>query len=170
MSGSGHYNEVFVQGMGGTKVQLDIPELKALIERGEKIAILDAKISFPVSPGTVVDNYGAPHRLLLFQPNLETGGNSVIIDFVDDIAPPDIYWNTYSNYNGRYNSSSGVYEFHFTRFLQALINEYIETGEHSFNGFYLLTPSDFPLTPSRVVLNTDLISGAKVSVSYSKLN
>jgi hypothetical protein len=113
--------------------------------------------------------FPVPYRLLLFRPNPETGGNVVITDFIDDILPPT-GWREYTRYGGRYSSSSNSYVFHFTRYLQGLIDTYNKTGSNDFIGFYLLTPSDFPITPARVMINNSPGVGPKVSVLYSKLN
>jgi hypothetical protein len=164
---TGHYDQTYLQSLGGAKVKVDIPELSTLIEKGEKIVINEAVLS--VSVVSTTENYPAPSRIILFKPN-EAGLNAAIIDYIDDIIPPS-GWFGYTNYGGAYNNDEKNYEFHFNRHLQGLIDEYIETETNEFDGFYLAIPSDFPITPSRAVLNTDSLNGGiKVSVTYTKLN
>ena len=169
-TGTGHYNTTYVQAMGAAKVKLDIEELNAFIEAGEPRAINEAVLSVKVDPSTISEDFPAPYRMVLFKPHSETGGNSAIIDYIDDLIPPS-RWSGLTNYGGEYNQETNSYEFHFNRYLQHLVNDFIESGENNFNGFYIAIPSDFPLTPSRTVLNTDTLNGGiKLSVKYTKLN
>ena len=168
---SGHFNTTYVQAMGGSKVKIDIPGLDSIIEKGELVVINEAKLTVTLQSGSVDGFHKAPSRLLMLIPDPTTGSNFPIIDFIDQISPPDGSWIGYTNYGGSYESSIGGYEFHFNRHLQSLIEEYNKTGINNFDGFYILVPSDFPITPSRAVLNTDPNSGGiQVSVTYTKLN
>ncbi|MFY0643876.1 MAG: DUF4270 family protein [Bacteroidia bacterium] len=170
-NGNGHYNTTYAQAMGAAKVKIDIPGLDSIIEKGIPVAINEAKLTFKVKSGTITSDYPSPVRLLLFEPNTSTGANVPIIDFIDAILPPSAEWLASSNYGGSFMNSSQSYEFHFNRFLQGLIEAYNETGVNGFNGFYLLIPSDKPITPSRVIFDTDpLNDGIQLSVSYTKLN
>ncbi|MBR9861364.1 hypothetical protein GYB22_11570 [bacterium] len=105
----------------------------------------------------------------MFRPDPVTGENSVIIDFVDDITAP-FEIRDYTNYGGTYDPDYNGYIFRFNRYLQDLVNTYIETGENNFDGFYFLLPSDFPITPSRAIINSEFSGGVEVSISYNKLN
>lgn len=170
-TGSGQFSSTYVQAMGASKVRVDIPGLDSIIEKGEEVAIAEAVLKVKVAPGTVDADHGLPPRLLLLQPDSITGGNVAIQDFVDDIAPPTIDWFGNTNYGGEYDSDLGGYIFHFNRHLQFLIKHYNETGENIFDGFYIVVPSDFPITPYRAVLDTDpSTDGIEVSVTYTKLN
>lgn len=170
-SGSGHYNTTYVQAMGGSKVKIDIPGLDSIIEKGEQLVINEAKITVKVDVSAIDAYHNVPYRMLLLIPDPEDGYNYPIIDYIDQIAPPNIDWLANTNYGGYYESSVGGYTFHFNRHLQSLIEEYNRTGENTFDGFYLLIPSDFPITPARAVLNTDINNkGIEVSVTYTKLN
>ncbi len=167
--GSGHFNTTYIQSLGASKIRIDIPALDTLIERGEKIVINEAVLKVNVDKATVEENYPAPARLILFKPGTD-GLNSAIIDYIDDILPPS-GWFGHTNYGGTYDIEDKSYDFHFNRHLQGLIEEYINTGVNHFDGFYLAIPSDFPITPSRAVLDTDPSNeGIKVSVTYTKLN
>lgn len=170
-SGSGHFNTTYMQAMGGAKVKIDVPGLDSIIEKGEEVAILEAVLRVKVDQSTVDANHKAPARALLLIPDPEDGTNFPFIDFIDDVSPSNFYWLANSNYGGSYDASFAGYEFHFNRHLQSLIKNFNENGVNSFDGFYLLIPSDFPITPTRAVLDTDpLNQGIEVSVTYSKLN
>lgn len=170
-SATGHFNTTYVQSLGAAKVRIEIDDLNAFIEQGEDVVINEAVLSVEVDPSSITEDYPAPYRMVLFQPNSETQGNSAIIDYIDDLIPPFPSWNGLTNFGGEFNSETKSYDFHFNRHLQYLVNEYNESGMNGFRGFYLVIPSDFPLTPSRTVLNTDTLSGGiKLSIAYTKLN
>lgn len=167
-SGSGHYNTAYVQAMAGPKVKVDVSDLNDLITRGEKIVINEAEITFALDQSKVTSGFEAPVRLLLLRPHQEDGRPTAFIDYIDAIIPAQ-GWAGFTNYGGELDG--GAYTFHFNRYLQQLVDEYIETGENNFRGFYLSVPSDFPITPARAVLKTDPTLGeVKVSVTYTKLN
>ena len=170
-NGSGHFNTTYAQAMGTAKVRIDVPGLDSIIEKGIPVVINEAKLTIRVKPGTLTADYPAPSRMILLEPDPTTGANIPIIDFIDAILPPSVEWLASNNYGGSFLSSNESYEFHFNRFLQSLIETYNETGINEFNGFNLLIPSDKPITPSRVIFDTDpLNNGIELSISYTKLN
>lgn len=168
---SGSYNLTYVQSLGGAKVRVDVPGIDSIIQKGEKIVINEAKLEVKLNAGSVTTDFKEPIRLTLLQPDSSGSDRSVsIIDYIDFLFTPND-WVGYHNYGGTYVSSENKYEFHFNRHLQHLVDQYIETGYNDFRGFYISVPSDFPITPSRAVLNTDPTNGGiKVSVTYTKLN
>lgn len=164
------YDKGYVQALGGVKLKVDLPKLNDFIEQGERVVINEARLSVNIDASTVSEDYRAPARLLLLQPDEENGTNDFILDFVDDIRPPAT-WRGFTNYGGRFDATDNQYTFRFNRFLQQLIDDYAETGINNFRGFYILIPSDNPITPSRAVLNTqDGEEGIDVSITYTKLN
>ena len=168
---SGTYNLTYIQSLSGAKVKVDVPGIDSIIQRGEKIVINEAKLEVQLDLSTVTSDFKEPIRLTLLQPDSSGSDRSVtIIDYIDFLFTPND-WVGYHNYGGTYTSSENKYEFHFNRHLQQLVDEYIESGNNDFRGFYISIPSDFPITPSRAVLNTDPTNGGiKVSVTYTKLN
>jgi len=169
-TGSGSYVKTYVQSLTGAKVKVDIADLEKFIERGDKVVINEAKVEFGLDVSTISSEFSAPSRLLLLVPSAQDARNAAIIDFIDDAFPPN-GWLGYTNYGGEYEPSENKYEFHFNRYLQKLVDDYIETGENNFRGFYISLPSDYPASPTRGVINSDpLGEGFKVSVSYTKLN
>lgn len=172
INGSGDFSKTYIQSLDGTKIFVEVPELKDIIEMNEVIVINEAKISFKVDQSEVTSEYGVPSRAWLQVPDTSDGvlgtRSVAIIDLFDDLIPPS-GWNGFTNYGGDYQD--GGYEFRFNRYLQSLVKEYNETGNNSFNGFYLSIPPDFPAVPTRAVINSDVSSSdIKVSVTYTKLN
>ena len=166
-----HYNETYLQSMGGLKLRLEIPEIYALIDSQSTLVIHEAKIELKVKEGTT-DVYPAPKRLLLLQPAESDGSNAFITDLIDALLPESSAWIGHANYDGSYNETTGTYTFRFTRHLQSLINTYVNSGEDKNRGFYVIIPSDNPITPSRLILDTDRSGNSpnlKLKVTYSKL-
>ena len=174
-TGTGNFNKTYVNSMGGSKVKVDIPELDAIIEMGDDIVINEASIRFLVDQTTVDTGYKVPSRMFIQIPDTVDGTvhtNSIpFTDLFDRLSPPTFDWTGYTNYGGDYDASINGYSFRFNRYLQEIVKEYKETGVNKFNGFYLSVPSDFPVVPSRVVMNTDSTAGdVKVSITYTKLD
>ncbi|MBO6515133.1 MAG: DUF4270 family protein [Bacteroidia bacterium] len=167
-----HYNETYLQSLAGTKLKIDIPNLLSLVADGETIAINEAKLSFTVKDGTNTDDFPAPSRLLLLQPSQVDGSNAFIIDLVDVLIPPSSNWVGRTNYGGSFDSETNTYTFRFNRHLQDVLETYLTTGEDINRGFYLVIPSDNPITPSRVILDTDnsgAIKNLDLKITYTKL-
>lgn len=166
------YSRTYVQSSDGTKVLIDVPELNAIIESADDVVINEAEISIVVDQAFATSAYPVPSRTWLQVPDTAggvVGSRSIPIqDLYDDIQPPS-GWIGYTNYGGDYNGEG--YNFHFNRYLQALVTAYRKTGVNHFHGFYLSVPSDYPVIPARAVLDTDKASEkVKVSVTYTKLN
>ena len=152
-----------------------IKEKDAIIEIGDDKVINQASIRFLVDETTVDTGYKVPSRMFIQIPDTVDGTvhtNSIpFTDLFDRLSPPTFDWTGYTNYGGDYDASINGYSFRFNRYLQEIVKEYKETGVNKFNGFYLSVPSDFPVVPSRVVMNTDSTAGdVKVSITYTKLD
>jgi hypothetical protein len=163
-----HFDEAYLQAMGGSKLRLEIPDLFKLVEYGNAIAINEARLTLTVKDGSATDNFPAPERLLLLQPDAEDSSNSFILDLIDVLVPPNSGWVGNTNYGGDYDSDSKTYTFRFNRHLQSLLDAYLSSGENSNRGFYVIVPSDNPITPSRLILDTDNM-GLELKVTYTKL-
>ncbi len=167
-----HYSETYLQAMGGSKVKIDIGGLYDLVKDGNSIAINDAKITFKVKANSTSDDFPAPDRLLLLQPSEEDGSNAFIIDLIDVLAPPNSQWNGYTTYGGTYDEDSKSYTFGINRHIQLLLDTYLNSGVDNNRGLYLIIPSDNPITPSRVILDTDnsgTVKNIRLKVTYTKL-
>jgi hypothetical protein len=167
-----HYNTTYAQALGGHKVKIDIPNLLSLVEDGNAIAINEASITFKVKDGSTSDAYPAPERLLLLQPSEVDGSNAFILDLVDVLFPPSSAWIGNVHYGGNYDEATGTYTFRFNRHLQSVLDTYLNSGEDTNRGFYLVVPSDNPITPSRLILDTDNDGATKnlnLKITYTKL-
>jgi len=69
------------------------------------------------------------------------------------VAPPNANWIGRTNYGGNLDPETNTYTFHVNRHLQDLLDTYLATGEKKDRGFYLIIPSDNPITASRLVLD-----------------
>jgi hypothetical protein len=168
-----HFNETYVRGMGGAKTKINIEGLYDLVADGQPILINEAKLTLSVKSGSTSSDYPAPPRLLLLQPSLsDSTANTFILDLIDEIAPPSGSWLGFTNYGGILDEDKQEYVFHINRHLQDLIQHYLATGEKKDRGFYVIVPSDNPITPSRLVLDNDQ-SGSdpkiELKVTYIKL-
>lgn len=167
-----HYNRIYLQAMAGTKLKLDIPGLLDLVADGEEIAINEASLTFKLEDGSNTTDYPAPSRLLLLQPSDVDSSNAFILDLVDVLVPPSSSWVGHTNYGGNFDEATNSYTFHFNRHLHSLLSNYLNSGEDANRGFYLIVPSDNPITPSRAVLDTDnsgQVKNLKLKIIYTKL-
>ena len=167
-----HYNETYVQSMSGCKTRIEIPNLYDLVKDGNGIVINEAKLTFTVQQNSTNSQYPAPSRLLLLQPSEDDGSNAFIIDLIDVLFPRSQAWVGYTSYGGAYNEDDGTYSFGINRHVQSLLDTYLNSGEDKNRGFYLIIPSDNPMTPSRLILNNDNSGGVKniqLKVTYTKL-
>lgn len=167
-----NYTETYVQSMAGCKTRIEIPNLYDLVEDGNGIVINEAKLTFTVQPNTTSTNFPAPSRMLLLQPSEVDGSNAFIIDLIDVLFPRSQSWVGFKNYGGSYDETNGTYTFGINRHIQTLLDTYLNSGEDNNRGFYLIIPSDNPMTPSRVVLNTDnngAVKNIQLKVTYTKL-
>ena len=161
--GVGHFDITYVQSLGGTKVRIDVPQLESIIKLSDNIVINEAKLE--ISPDISLNFTGkfeqAP-RLWLLTPDTSNLNQSMtsFLDF-NDVRFSESY----------YDVDLNSYTFYFNRYLQQLKQTYRLTGRNEFNWFYLSVPNDYPITPHRVIVDSDTMSGSvKLSVKYTKLN
>ncbi len=167
-----HYNTTYAQTLAGHKIKIDIPNLLSLVADGNAIAINEAKITFKVKDGSTSTAFPAPDRMLLLQPSEVDGSNAFILDLVDVLFPPSSAWIGNVNYGGNYDETTGTYTFRFNRHLQSVLDTYLNSGEDANRGFYLVIPSDNPITPSRLILDTDnngVTKNLNLKITYTKL-
>jgi hypothetical protein len=161
---------VYLQAMGGLKAKIELPDIFDLVKDGRRILINEAKIVFQIEPGSESGGLSAPDRLLMVQPSEVDGTNSLIIDLIDEIAPPSSAWQDHTNYGG--TREGDEYTFHFNRHLQQLLDDYLIKYEDNNRGFYLIVPSDKPITPARMILDnsgTGSDKKIKLKITYTKL-
>ena len=162
-TGIGHYDITYVHSLGGSKVRVNVPQLDSIIMFSENIVINEAKLM--VTPDTSLNfngNFEQAPRLWLLTPDTSNLSQSMTSFFdVNDTRFSESY----------YDVASNSYTFYFNRYLQQLQQTYRSTGRNEFNWFYLSVPTDYPMTPHRVILDSDTSSSSvKLSVKYTKLN
>ena len=169
-----HYTETYLQAMGAVKTKIEIPNLYDIVKSEGQVLINEAVLTLTVKEGSTSDAYPAPNRLLLVQPSKDdgTGENALIKDLIDVVAPASAAWVGFTNYGGRLSEDGKTYTFRFNRHLQDLYNSYLATGEEINRGFYIIVPSDNPITPSRLILDTrndQNIQNIRFKITYTKL-
>src|SRR5690606_30821556 len=122
-SGKYNYDTTFVQSMAGAKTKIDIPWLSSLIPQdGKRISVGKAELIFRPVAGTYSAPFTLPKRMLLLEPDKETGLNSPIIDLLEPF------------YDGNYNATANEYRFNITRHIQSLLSDMQRNGVNSNRG------------------------------------
>lgn len=160
-----HFNKTYVQGLGGTKVRIQIPGLDTFIKQPEAVVINEAKLFVPIDEISVdIHKYINPPGLWLFVPDKDNPKLSLTQD--ENITSNDVRF-SYATFD----SSKKGYTFYISRYLQHLIQTHQSSGENDFNGFYLSVPINAPTLPYRAVIDSDTSSNTmKLTVKYTKLN
>ncbi len=141
----GNFDSSYILSMTGAKTRIRIPYLfSAIKDKSKKISVGKAELIVRPVAGTYTNPFTLPTRLLVLQPDPDTYLNAGIIDLLDP----------YSFYGGKYNSISNEYRFNITRHIQGLFSDYQLRGIDNNRGLFLVTPSDYPIAPSRIVLDT----------------
>lgn len=156
-----NFDTVFVQAMAGAKTHIRIPHLFGVIQNNQKkISVGKAELIIRPLAGSYASPFTLPSRLLLLQPNPENNLNAGIIDLLEPF------------YGGSYNAVSNEYRFNITRHIQSLFSDYQLRGKNSNLGFFLITPSDFPIAPARMVVDARKKisnSGVEFKLVYTEL-
>ena len=129
--------------MAGAKTKIQFPNLFSIItSNSKKISIGKAEIIIRPLAGSFSTPFSLPTRLLLLRPDPTTNLNAGIIDLIEPF------------YGGKYNSITNEYRFNITRHIQSIFTDYQLYGKNSNNGLFIVAPSDNPIMPSRIVLDT----------------
>lgn len=138
-----NFDTTFVQAMTGAKTKIQFPNLFSIItSSSKKISIGKAEIIIRPVAGSFNNFFTLPTRLLLLHPDPTTNLNAGIIDLIEPF------------YGGKYNSITNEYRFNITRHIQSIFTDYQLNGKNSNNGLFIVAPSDNPIAPSRIVLDT----------------
>lgn len=142
-SGLSNYDTTYVQAMAGAKTKIQFSNLFSIItSSSKKISIGKAEIIIRPAAGSFNNFFTLPTRLLLLHPDPTTNLNAGIIDLIEPF------------YGGKYNSITNEYRFNITRHIQSIFTDYQLHGKNSNNGLFIVAPSDNPIAPSRIVLDT----------------
>ena len=144
---------LFAQGLGGTKIKIQFPNLDKWVDNN-KIVINDAQLI--IGNSSVSSIFPNPRYLLLntVGVNGSTNSNSIV-----DANESSGY------FDGTYNSSANSYRFRITRYIQQVI-----LGKERNNGLHLIIPSS-AVNGSRLILNGTASpqSDMKLYIRYTKL-
>ena len=154
---AGNFDITYVQSMAGLKTRIDIPNLLNLVDQGA-YGIVDAKFVFYYDKSTTSTEFPAFNRMLLLKRDSNNQNNFVADQIIN------------SNFYGGTKQDDGYYEFHITREIQDILNNYRLNGLNLNTGFFLITPSDNPVSGSHLKMNMQkgLPTGVKFVVTVVK--
>ncbi len=137
------FDVTYAQAMAGAKTRIKIPHLFSIINKNtnKKISVGKAEIIIRPLAGTFASPFTPPTRMLILQPHPTTNLNAGILDLFEVF------------YGGSYNATKNEYRFNITRHIQSLFSDYQLLGKDNNKGLFLAIPSDFPIAPSRVILD-----------------
>lgn len=138
---NGNFNNTYVQSMSGLKTRIDIPNLLNLVDSGV-YAVIDASIQIHYDEAFNSTEFPAFSRTLLLKRDSNNRNNFVM----DQLLNSDFYGGT--------RNTNGYYEFRVTREIQDILNNYRLNGLNRNTGFFLIAPSDNPISASRMMMDT----------------
>lgn len=146
-------NLAYIQGLGGLRTKLYLPELRSLID-SSKISINRAKLFINVDVSSSTGIFSPPPKLTLMK--VSKSGNIVLI--TDQLINAKAF-------DGSYNSTTYEYTFNISLHIQELMK-----SDESASLFLVPLPARNQATPHRVVIhgNSDEIKRAKLEIYYSK--
>lgn len=145
------FDLTYVQSMAGLKTRIDIPGLLNLLDNGA-YAIIDAKFQFYYDATLTIPGFPAFSRMILVKRD-STNINNFVADQLLNSA-----------FYGGAKHDDGYYEFHITREIQDIVNTYRISGEDLNTGFFLIAPSDNPMTASHIQM--DMRKGQTKGVKF----
>lgn len=154
-------HNLFLKGMGGTKIKFYIPNLDYLKKYNDtvKLAINRAEIIFNADPlFTISSRYYVPIKLAI-----------VAIDSLsrENYVKDQINSNDFARYGGNYDTTNHRYVFNIARHVQAIIN-----GHAKNRGFYLVVADGNPIYTARRdnFINGIVLAGSENTAFRPKLN
>ena len=129
---------LFVQGMEGTRVKIDIPYLSLLKQQGT-LAISKAELIFTVDDNSDVE-YEVSERLFL----VASDKSGAMIS-----TPDQSNWSIY--FGEKYDESNKSYTFDVTRYVQQRLNEFSK-GIDNHYGFYLVSEGQITYNGNKISL------------------
>lgn len=141
--GNADFDTTYVVAMARMKTKIKFPNLFSIIKNnGKFISIGKAEIIIRPVFGSYDAPYTLPSRMLLFSEDEETGLNTGLVDFLEPF------------FGGEYNSTHNYYKFNITRYIQSLFIDYQQKGIDNNRGLFLAIPTDFPIAPSRILVDS----------------
>lgn len=141
--GNANFDTTYVTALSRVKTKIKLPNLFSIVKNnGKMISVGKAEIIVRPVAGTYASPFTLPTRMLLFSQDEETGLNAGVIDLIEPF------------YGGVYHADKNYYKFNITRYIQSLFTDYQIKGIDNNRGLFLTIPTDFPIAPSRILLDT----------------
>ncbi len=159
----------YVQSMAGTKLWISIKDWQRISQQNplSKVGVQGAELFLKVKQGSNTLGFEFPEKLLLVAN--DSGRNSLLYDRSNALIGEDSsYFNPLNRYlGGYYDKAKGGYTFHLGRHMQNLFNDFQLRGVNKDYGFYVIIPTDNPMTASRLILDTNKKDGVKFTLTYT---
>lgn len=152
------YDQVYIQPMGGVKVNIKIPYIKELAKKGSYV-VHQAKIVLPYKTDINEETFFLPSGRIILTGNDDMNRNMEIRDMFE--YDP--------NYGGYLNTSDKQYSFLINRYINSLLRAYEADPDFVDHGLNIIVPSDNPVQANRVVLNVNDNETATIKI-YLKLS
>ena len=138
-----NFDTTYVLAMGGSKMHIQLPNLFSIIKDSSKrVVIGKAELFIRPVAGTFQSPFTLPTRLLCFQPNPVNNTNAGILDLTEFV------------FGGDLNKVTNTYKINITRHIQNLFVQYQSKGDNLNRGLFITIPSDNPIAPSRLMIDT----------------
>lgn len=135
------FDQTYVQSMAGLRTRIEVPGLLKLLDDGV-YAVNDASLRYYYDAQATTVGFPAFDRMLLLKRD-SLGRNDFVADQLLN-AP----------YYGGSRNDNYYYEFHITREIQDILNEYRLYGSNRNTGFYVIAPTDNPVSATHIILDT----------------
>jgi len=153
-----HRDTGLLMPLGGSKLRIEFPEIAKKLAN-KNIVLNGASITFNVINGSDNLPYTLPLRLSLFASD-SIGRNGFLRDQL---------FETESYFGGNLNSATKSYSFNITRYLQGIMLQYRQNKNINY-GLNLQIPSDFPVSASRLLIDTRKNNNFKLKLNYTVIN
>ncbi len=151
LNSTSSFDETYIQSMAGLKTLIEVPGLTELARTGT-YAVVNARFDFYFDPTQVSPGFREFNRLLLLKRN-DNGKNDFV---VDQLLEPDLY--------GGSLKVDNYYSFVISREVQDILNNSRQSGLNNNTGFFLIVPSDNPISAGR--LRMDMAKGTNRGVKF----
>jgi hypothetical protein len=157
-------NTCYLQGQAGVKMYITMPDLfKLTKDKGDSMIVVHgAELIITPQAGSFT-NYSLPTKLYLNQID-SLGKNKLIIDRIQGNA----YSTGEDYYGGTYDAVKNHYTFNMGWQIQEMYKQWQISGQNITKGFYVIIPSDNPVSASRLIVDTQKNNGnIRLKLTYS---
>jgi hypothetical protein len=148
----------YLQGAGGTKIRLNLPNIFELLTKHPNVLINGAELVVPISSGSDGGNYPTPNQLVLFFS--DSLGRNIVLPQSDGLIEGINY------FGGSFLPGRKEYRFNFPRTIAYLFDQYKKGNNYNY-GFNIVILRDNPVSAARAIINTKKGSGIKLNLTYT---